>query len=188
MSNKKLSKNDLLKAIEQLEKNPSDRGKILGEIGIAGVGAVGAGAVAAIAGASIAPIPVITALTGIGVTVAAPVALVASAAVVGGAAAYGVAKFVSNSAMHETRRKELQDRLKIRLCSLEEEENKTTLTTENKNAFIVFLKNPLAQGLITTEQAQQLIELVELGQVSLEEAYRAPRKMGIDLTMRTMRT
>jgi len=171
MTKKKMSKNDLLKAIEQLEKNPHDRGKILGEIGVAGVGAIGAGAGAAIAGASIAPIPLVTALTGIGMTVAAPVTLVAGAAVVGGAAAYGVAKFVSNSAMYETRRQELKDRLRERLNSLQKEETKSTLTAKNKNAFILFLKTPLKQGLITAEQAQQLIELVELGQIALEEAY-----------------
>ena len=48
------------------------------------LGAGGAGAAALVLGETIASIPIITALTGFGMVVAAPVALVAGAAVVGG--------------------------------------------------------------------------------------------------------
>jgi uncharacterized membrane protein YqiK len=54
--NKTVTKEQILKAIKQLEKNPNDKMGILGDIGIVGVGAVlgagAAGTVAAAAGAT----------------------------------------------------------------------------------------------------------------------------------------
>jgi uncharacterized membrane protein YjjP (DUF1212 family) len=172
MSRKRISKKELLRAIKQIEKNPNDRVKILGEIGIAGIGVVAGGASAAILGAGTASIPVITALTGLGLAVAAPVTLVAGAAVAGGLATYGVAKLVSGGAAQEAKRCEIKKRLEEQLREIEAEEQKAKLTTSNKNAFIIFLRTPLEQNLITAEQAQQLIEFVEGGQMSLEEAYQ----------------
>jgi len=172
MSNKKISKKELLKAIKQLEKNPNDRVKILGEVGVAGVGAVGAGAVAAFVGASSTAIPIYTALTGAALTVAAPITLVAGAAVAGGLATYGVVKLVSGGAAQEAKRREIKKQLEKQLHDLEAQERKAELTISNKNDFIIFLKTPLEQNLVTAEQAQQLIDLVETGQVPLQEAYQ----------------
>jgi uncharacterized membrane protein YjjP (DUF1212 family) len=169
---KKPNKKELLDAIDQLEKNPNDRRKILGELGVAGMGAAGAGAAAAFFGTSVASIPVFTAITGFGVVVAAPVALVAGAAVAGGAAAYGLAKVASGGAYDEGKREEIKRKLKERLREIQNEERKSKLTKDNKNSFIIFLKEPLKQNLITAEQAQELIELVENGQMSLEEVYK----------------
>ena len=122
-------------------------------------------------GAGVAPIPVVTALTGFGVVVAAPVALIAGAAVVGGVAAYGAVKLATSGAYDEGKRQEIKQNLKHRLQELEREENKAKLTVENSNAFIIFLKEPLQLNLITAEQAQEIIELVEKGQMPLKEAY-----------------
>ena len=105
---KKISKKQLLEAIKKLEENPNARHKILGEVGIAGMGAAGAGAAAAFFGAGVAPIPVVTALTGFGVVVAAPVALIAGAAVVGGVAAYGAVKLATSGAYDEGKRQEIK--------------------------------------------------------------------------------
>ena len=66
--------------------------------------------------------------------------------------------------------KEIKQNLKHRLQELEREENKAKLTVENSNAFIIFLKEPLQLNLITAEQAQEIIELVEKGQMPLKEA------------------
>lgn len=169
---KKPSKKEILDAIKRIEENPNNRGKILGEIGVAGIGAAGAGVAAAFFGTSVASIPVVTALTGVGMVVAAPVALVAGAAVAGGAAAYGLAKLVGSGAYDEGKREEIKQKLKDRLREIQNEEQKAKSTEENKIAFIIFLKEPLKQDLITAEQAQALIELVENGQISLEEAYK----------------
>ncbi|PSN15838.1 hypothetical protein C7293_05515 [filamentous cyanobacterium CCT1] len=168
---KKPSKKDILEAIDKLEKNPNARTKILGEMGVAGMGAAGVGALAAFFGASVAPIPVVTALTGFGMVVAAPVTLVAGAAIAGGAAAYGLTKLATSGAYDEGKQEEIKQKLKDILQEFEIEEHKENLTEENKNSFIIFLKEPLQIDLITAEQAQDLIELVEKGEMSLEEAY-----------------
>lgn len=169
---KKLSRKDLLQAIHKLEENPDDRVRILSEAGIAGAGAVGAGAVAAIVGASVAPVPVITALTGATVAVAASPFLIAGAAVAGGIAAYGAVKLATGGAAQEAKRDEIKKRLIEELHNLEIKSRTASLTATNKNKFVIFLKVPLEQNLITAEQAQQLIEFVEAGKISLEDAYR----------------
>lgn len=168
---KKPSKKDILEAIGKLEKDPSARTKILGELGVTGIGAAGVGALAAFFGAGVAPIPVITALTGVGMVVAAPVGLVAGAAIAGGAAAYGLTKLAASGAYMKGKQEEIKQKLKDRLKEFEVEEQKSNLTEENKNSFIIFLKEPLQLDLITADQAQDLIELVEKGEMSLEEAY-----------------
>ena len=168
---KKPSKEDILKAIEKLERNPNARTKILGEMGVTGMGIIGVGALAAFFGASTAPIPIVTALTGVGMAVAAPVTLVAGAAIAGGAAAYGLTKIVTSGAYDKGKQGEIKQKLKDQVKELEIEEQKTSLTDESKNSFIIFLKEPLKLDLITAEQAQELIGLVENGQMTLEEAY-----------------
>ena len=67
----KVSKKQLLKVIDELERSPHDRVRILGEVGIStlgiGLGAAAAGTVASIAGAT--SIPVLTTAAGwVGVT------------------------------------------------------------------------------------------------------------------------
>ena len=168
---KKPSKKDILEAIDKLEKNPNARTKILGEIGATGIGAAGAGALAAIFGASVAPIPLVTALTGVGMVVAAPVTLVTGAAIAGGAAAYGLTKLATSGAYIKGKQEEIKQKLKDRLKEFEVEEHKSSLTEENKNSFVIFLKEPLQLDLITAEQTQELIQFIEKGEMSLEEAY-----------------
>ena len=76
--NKTPTKEQILKAIEQLEKNPNDKLGILADIGIGVVGAASAGAaVAAFGGTSL--------LFGL-ITVAPPVGLVVGGAALGAAA------------------------------------------------------------------------------------------------------
>lgn len=168
---KKPSKKDIIEAIDKLAKNPDARTKILGEMGVAGMGAAGAGALAAVFGASIAPIPIVTALTGFGMVVAAPVTLVAGAAIAGSAAAYGLTKLATSGAYDKGKKEEIKQKLEDKLKELEAEEQKSSLTEDNKNSFIIFLKEPLQFDLITAEQAQELIALVENGQMTLEESY-----------------
>lgn len=168
---KKPSKKDILEAIDKLEKNPNSRTKILGEMGVTGIGAAGVGALAAFLGASTAPIPIITALTGVGMVVTAPVTLVTGAAVAGGAAAYGLTKLLTSGAYDKGKQEEIKQKLKDQFKELEVEEQKTSLTDENKNSFFSFLKKPLKLDLITAEQAHELMILVENGHMTLEEAY-----------------
>ena len=59
----KFTKEQLIKLIEQIEKNPNDRIGILGDAGVTVLGAAGAGAAAALLGSTTASIPLFTALT-----------------------------------------------------------------------------------------------------------------------------
>ena len=171
MDSKPLSKEELLDAIRKMEQDPSNWARILGEIGIAGLGAGGAGFAAATLGTTTIAIPIVTALTGITMIAAAPVSLVAGAAVAGGVAAYGLAKLVTGSATQDGKRQEILESLKQKLRDLEQKERKGTLTEKDTRDFIVFLKVPLEKDFITAEDAQSLMEQVTSGQLALKEAY-----------------
>lgn len=173
MSNpKKLNKKQLLKTIEELEKNPNDRVGILADAGIAVFGAAGAGALAAVFGAGTVSIPIVTALTGIGFVAAAPVTLVAGAAVAGGAAAYGITRLIKGSGYNEGKQTEILRRLKDQLKEVEAKERQSSLSGDDKTEFYIFLKEPLQFDLISSEDAQRLIAAVESGQMPLKEAYQ----------------
>ena len=169
MTNKKLSKEELLKAIEQIENNPDDRINFLTDIGAIGVGAVGAGAAAFAFGGTAVPI-----LFGlITVPVAAPIGVIAGAAALGGAALFGVKRFLIDGTHQEGQREEILRQLKEKLREMETEERKSTIGDNDKNKFYSFLKEPLMLNLISPEDAQRLMELVEKGELSISEAYEA---------------
>ncbi|MBW4582105.1 MAG: hypothetical protein KME42_21275 [Tildeniella nuda ZEHNDER 1965/U140] len=173
MSNtQNFTKEQLLKAIERLEQNPDDKVGILASVGITALGAVGTGAAAAIFGATTASIPIITALTGFTLTVAAaPVALVAGAAVAGGAAFYGISRFVKDGGFQEGKRDQLSKEYWDKLKDLQARERRSEVKQHDITDFYVFLKEPLRLDLISVEDAQQLIQAVENGQIPLSEAY-----------------
>lgn len=177
---KNLTKEQLLKTIEQLEKNPNDKVGILADVGVATLSAAGigfGGFVAATIGTTTASIPIITAITGItGAVIAAPVALVAGAAVAGGAAAYGVGRLIKDSAkdssFHEGKRKQLLNELKEKLRETEAKERQSNFDERDKTKFHLFLKEPLKHNLISPDDAHQLMQAVENGQITLSEAYK----------------
>ncbi|MBD2578178.1 hypothetical protein [Oscillatoria sp. FACHB-1406] len=169
---KKPSKEQLLKAIEKLEKNPGDRVGILADVGIAAFGAAGAGALAAVFGAGATSIPIVTALTGASLVVAAPVTLVAGAAVAGGAAIFGITRLIKGSGYSEGKRAEILSNLKDRLKEVEAKERQSSLSGDDKTGFYVFLKEPLQLELISPEDARQLMSAVESGQIPIKEAYQ----------------
>lgn len=170
---KQASKEQLLKMIKKLEKNPHDRIGILGEFGVVGIGAVGFGVTAATLGATTASIPLVTALTGISLTVAAaPLALVAGAAVVGGAAGYGITQLVKGGGYNAGKQAELLRAYQDRLRDIEAKERKNNLQDIDKTNFYIFLKEPLELSLISSEDAQALIAAVENGQMPLTDAYQ----------------
>ncbi|MEY3300160.1 MAG: hypothetical protein RLZZ597_3420 [Cyanobacteriota bacterium] len=54
-------------------------------------------------------------------------------------------------------------------------ETKSQTTEEDKTKFILLLEEPIKLGLISSDDASDLIQLVENGQLSLFEAYRLIR-------------
>ncbi|MEH2043576.1 hypothetical protein [Nostoc sp.] len=169
MTENKRSKEDMLKAIERLENNPGDRLTFLTDIGAIGVGAVGAGAAAFAFGGTTASI-----LFGlVTIPVAAPVAIVAGAAVLGGAAIFGAKRFLIDGTHHEGKREEMLRQLRDQLREIEIKERQSKISEKDKTHLYSFLKEPLKLDLISAEDAQQIIKLVETGKMSISDAYKA---------------
>ncbi|MFN6513183.1 MAG: hypothetical protein RMY29_001610 [Nostoc sp. CreGUA01] len=169
MTENKRSKEDMLKAIEQLENNPGDRLTFLTDIGAIGVGAVGAGAAALAFGGTTASI-----LFGlVTIPVAAPVSIVAGAAVLGGAAIFGAKRFLIDRTYHEGKREEMLRQLRDQLQEIEAKERQFDISEKDKTQLYSFLKEPLKLDLISAEDAQKIIELVETGKMSISDAYKA---------------
>lgn len=170
---KNLSEKEILKLIADLRKDSGNKQRLLADLGIAGAGMAGAGAVAATVGAGVAPIGFgITALTGFGFAVAAPVGLVAGAAVAGGAAAYGVTQAIRFKARQQGKCEQMIEQLNEMLRDKKYRKTKSQTTASDKTKFILFLEDPIKLKLMSHEDASDLIQLVEGGQISLFEAYR----------------
>ena len=158
------NKEQILKAIEKLEKNPHDKIGILSDIGIGVVGAAGAGYAASLLGAS-------ALFFGL-VPVAAPIAVVAGGAALGGLALVGIKKMLFDGTFDEGKKSEMLKQLKENLRQVEAKERASKLGDSDKNQFYVLLKDPVELELISPKDAQDLIAAVESGQVPLKEAYQ----------------
>lgn len=170
-NNQNLTREQLLRAIERLERNPYDKVGIFADVGITALGAAGAGAAAVVLGSTTASIPLVTALTGIGMVVAAPVGLVASAAVAGGAVLYGISRLIKDGGFNEGKREQLLNEYKERLKDIRAKEQCSEVKERDITDFYVFLKEPLKLDLISAEDVQNLIQSVESGRIPLGEAY-----------------
>ncbi|MBD1886352.1 hypothetical protein [Microcoleus vaginatus] len=160
--NKTLTKEQILKAIEQLEKNPHDKLGILADLGIGVVGAGAAGAaVAAFGGTSI--------LFGL-VAVAPPVGLVVGGAALGAAALVGAKRIFFDGTFNEGKKAEMLQQLKEQLREVETKERASKLGESDKTKFIVSLKEPVRLNLISPKEAQDLMRAVESGQIPIKEA------------------
>ncbi|MEG4860889.1 hypothetical protein QUB75_25930 [Microcoleus sp. K1-B6] len=161
--NKNLTKEQILKAIEQLEKNPDDKLGILADVGIGVVGAgAAAGAVAAFGGQAI--------FFGL-IAVAPPVGLVVGAAALGAVALVG-AKRIFDGTFNEGKQKEMLEQLKEQLREVEAKERASKVRDSDKTKFIVSLKEPVRLNLITPQRAQDLMRAVESGQIPITEAIK----------------
>jgi GTP cyclohydrolase II len=168
MTDKKLTKEQLLKAIEKLENNPHDNLETLGDLGIGVVGAVGGGAAAFAFGGTTASI-----LFGlVTIPVAAPLGVVAGAAILGGAALVGVKKKCLDGTRIEGKREEILQQLKEQLREVEAEERASQLKERDKIKFINLLEEALKRNLISSEDAHDLKRAVENGQMLLAEAIK----------------
>ncbi|MCY7382669.1 MAG: hypothetical protein LH628_08840 [Microcoleus sp. CAN_BIN18] len=164
MSENKTTQEQILKAIEQLEKNPDDKLGILADIGIGVVGAGAAGAaVAAFGGTSI--------LFGL-IAVAPPVGLVVGAAALGAAALVGAKRIFFDGNFNEGKKAEMLQQLKEQLREVEAKERASKVRDSDKTKFIVSLKEPVRLNLITPQRAQDLMRAVESGQIPITEAIK----------------
>jgi hypothetical protein len=162
-ANKTPTKEQILKSIEQLEKNPHDKLGILADIGIGVVGAAGAGAAVAAFGG----IPLLFGLW----VVAPPVGLVVGGAALGAAAIVGVKRIFEGN-FNEGKQAEMLKNFKEQLRDIEDKERASNLKDSDKTKFIVSLKEPVRLNLISPKDAQDLIRAVESGQIAIKEAIK----------------
>ncbi len=167
MSEQKRSKKELLDAINRL-KAGGDSGIFLADIGAAGIGAFGGGAAALAFGGGVAP-----ALFGlVAVPFAAPLAVVAGGTLLGGAALFGVKRALMDGTYHEGKIAEIIRQKEDELREIEVKERTNSIKKADRDKFHIFLSQPIKLDLITPEDAQNLMELVETGKMAISEAYK----------------
>lgn len=176
MSNQDRSKEDLLKALKKLREG-NDNLAFLTDIGAVGIGAAGAGAAAFAFGG--AAVPVMFGLFAI--PVAAPFAVVAGAAVLGGGALFGVKRALFDGTYTEGKKAELIRQMEDELRSISSKERRDTVSKDDKKKFHLLLEEPIQFDLMTPKEAQKLMELVETGKLDISEAYRVVLDMLAEL-------
>lgn len=176
INNKSISKGQLLKIIDEIQKRPHDRVRILGDIGITtigmGLGAAGAATAAAAVGATTVP-ALTTAASWVGLSLVAstPVGWLAGAAIGGGALAYGVSRLIRNGGVSEGRKRELSTMYQERLREIKHKELYEQIGLVERNQFIEALRELVDKDAITTKKAFALIDNVENGRIKISEAY-----------------
>lgn len=173
---KSVSKKQLLRAIDELQMHPSDRVRILGDIGITGVGLglgiAAAGTVAAVAGATSIPV-LTTAASAAGMTVVAatPIGWVIGAGVAGAGLAYGVSRMIRGGGISEGRKAELLQLYRDRLREIQQKETTETISVTDRNQFISSLRELIERDALKPRRAFDLIQAVEKGALPISDAY-----------------
>jgi len=175
-SSKSVSKKQLLRVIDDLQRSPSDRVRILGDIGITGVGLglglAAAGTVAAVAGAT--SIPVLTTVAsaaGMTVVAATPVGWVIGAGIAGAGLAYGVSRMIRGGGISEGRKAELLNVYRDRLRDIQHKEQTDAIAVTDRNQFISSLRELIEKDALKPSKAFYLIQAVEKGALPISEAY-----------------
>jgi hypothetical protein len=173
----KVTKKRLIKMINELEKNPDDKLRILGDAGVTlvgmGLGAAAAGTLATAAGAtSIFGVTTVAGWLGVSAVAATPVGWVIGAAALGGAVAYGVSRMIHGGGLSEGRKLELLQQYKEDARAIEAGEQAGSITDDDKTRFIISMRELIAKDAITPDKAKALIEHVENGRIPLTQAFQ----------------
>jgi hypothetical protein len=173
----KVTKTQLLKVIDELQTNPNDRMRILGDLGIsvvgAGLGTAAAGTIAAIVGTTSIP-ALTTAASWIGISAlaATPIGWTLGIAAAGGALAYGISRLIRNGGLSEGRKSELLQAYQDRLREIQFKERAASISPSDRNQFITSLRELIEKDAIPPKKAFQLIEAVERGAMPISQAYK----------------
>ena len=171
------SKEELLKALRQLEKNPDSKERLFGDIGITALGitlgAMSASTVAGVAGStSIWGITTAASWLGLSVVAATPVGWTVGAAAAGAATVYGVSRLIRSGAYSEGKLAEHQRVLKDRHRDIKAKERASSVSKSDLTEFAIFLKEPLEKDLLDSKKAYKLVWAVEQGRIELSTAYQ----------------
>jgi len=171
----KVTKKQIIKMIDDLEKNPNDKVRILGDAGITvtGVvfGAAAAGTLASAAGVtSIAGLSTAASWFGITAVAATPVGWIVGCAAAGGAIAFGISRMIHSGGLSEGRKSELLLKYREEAKNLEAKERSGNITDADRTRFILSLREVIDKNAISPHKAFKLIEQVEQGRISLSQA------------------
>lgn len=172
----KPTKKQLLKMIDNLERNPDDMVRILGDAGItlvgAGLGVAAAGTLASAAGAtSIFGLTTAASWLGVSMVAATPVGWFIGCATVAGATVYGVSRIIHGGGLAEGRKLELLQQYREAANSIEAKERAGSITETDKIEFIISIRELIDKNVVSSEEAFQFIEHVEQGRISIAQAY-----------------
>ena len=172
----RLTKNQLLKLIDDLEKTPEDKGRILGDFGItamgAGLGAAAIGTVAAATGAtSIFGVTSAAGWLGLTVVSATPVGWVIGGAAAAGAAAYGVSRLIRHGGISEGKKAELLNQYREESRKIDAKEAAGKIEDSDRINFIAALRDLISKDVIQPDMALRLIEQVMSGALPISHAF-----------------
>lgn len=174
---KKATKDQILKMIKELEKNPEDKVSILGQSGItiggAALGAAAAGTIASAAGATtlLGSTTLASALGGIFVT-ATPIGWVIGCSVAVSAAAYGISTMINDGGISKGRKRELLLKYQEDYRKIEEKERLGEISSQDRTSFIISLKELIESDVLSPNKAFKLIYEVEQGRIEISEAIK----------------
>lgn len=172
----KPTKAQLVKLIDDLERSPDDKGRLLGDVGItvigAGMGAAAVGTVAAAVGAtSIFGVTSVAGWLGLTVVAATPVGWVIGGAAAAGAAAYSVSRLIRNGGMSEGKKAELLNKYREESRKISVKEAAGNIADSDRTSFIVALRDLISKDVIPPDVAFRFIEQVESGSLPISQAF-----------------
>ena len=172
----KLTKAQLVKLIDDLEKKPEDRVRVLGDVGITVVG-VGLGAAAAIPVASALGATSIFGVTtaahwlGLSVLSVTPVGWILGGAAAGGAAVYTVSRLIRSGVMSEGKKAELLIRYQEQMRVIAAKEEAGKISDNDRMSFLIALRELVSKEVIPPDVAFRFIEQVESGTLAISQAF-----------------
>jgi len=181
----KTTKKKLLAMVSELEKNPNDKVRILGDVGITATGAIlgfaAAGTLASAAGAtSIWGLSTAASWVGVTAVAATPVGWIIGSTALAGAGAYGISRMIHGGGLSEGRKKELLQKYKEEFRNIVAKERAGNITEADKTKFIISLKELIAKDVISPDKAKNLIAQVENGRIPISQAFQLIEKLLIN--------
>ena len=175
MPTKSKTKKQLLNMINELEKKPYDKIRILGDSGItligAGLGAAGAGTLANAFGAtSIFGVTTVARLVGVTALTATPVGWVIGSTLAAGALTWGISRMIRGGGLSEGRKLQLLQKYREEVKNTEAKERSGDIVDSDRTRFILSLRELIDKNLIPPGKAFKLIEQVEQGRITLSQA------------------
>jgi hypothetical protein len=172
----KPSKERLIKLIDDLERNPNDKVRLLGEVLVMPLVATGGPA------ASVTVIVGIKSVFGLSTAVhlfgwmaalsitGPPLTLVLSCASGLGLLAYAITRLIHGGGIAEGRKAELLEKYRDELKAIESKDRALAITDTDRTRFILSLRELIDADAIPQSSAFKMIELVEIGRLPLSQA------------------